>query len=211
MSLLRLLPLLTLLALSAAAADDPGPKTVLKSFYQAMEAGDAPAVRALFHTTTDAEKELADADAAQLAAARSLGEAAKNKFAATGDALSKGMPLHDEIAKLDSAEVTIEGNTATLKLPGQPRPLRLIKSENRWKISIADYAGATPANIADQTAVLKDLAAVYTQTAADINADKFPSAQDAQRSLQQKLQAVVANTLHKHPPTTAKTTTQPKQ
>lgn len=199
-----LAPLLLLGPLCPAEEDAAGPKTAMKSFYQAMEAGDARAVRALFFTADDAEKDLADADAAQLTAARALGEAVKKKFAATGDALSKGLPLHDQIAKLDSAEVFVEGDNATIKLPGQAKPLRLVKSGGAWKISIADYAGATPANIAVQTAVLKDLAEVYSTIATEISADKYPTAQDAQRALQQKLQAVMANTLHKHPPTTTK-------
>jgi hypothetical protein len=190
----------------AADAHPSDPKAAMKAFYQAMEAGDAAAVRAAFFTTSDAEKKLAEADAAQLIAARALGEAAKNKFAATGDALSKGLPVRDQVSKLESAEVKFDGDNATLKLTGQSRPLKLIKSNNKWLISIADYAGATPANIAAQTAVLKDLAEAYSSIAADISADKFPSAQDAQKALQQKLQAVVANALHKHPPTSGATT-----
>jgi hypothetical protein len=210
--LVAILVVLSAVTLAASAADvDPaGPKAALKQFYEAMEAGDAKAVRAVFHTTTDDERTLADAFAAQLTAARALGEAAKAKFAATGDALSRGLPLRDEIAKLDPAAVTIEGDNATVKLPGQAKPLRLVKGgEGRWRISIADYAGVTPENLAAQTAVLRDMATVFNTVAADIAADKFPSATEAQRALQQKLQAVLFNTLTKHPPTTAKATTRP--
>ena len=205
-----LLAALLLAAWASAADTDPnGPKAAMKNFYQAMESGDAASVRALFHTANDAEKALADADAAQLTAARALGEAIKNKFAATGDALSKGLPLRDEIARLYTAQVAVEGDTATLTLAGQAKPLRLIKSDGHWRLSIADYAGVTLATIGEQTAVLKDLASVYASVAADISANKFPSAQDAQRTLQQKLQAVVTNTLRKHPPTT-QAATRPK-
>ena len=205
-----LLVLTTAAPLFAADADISAPKTALKNFYQALEAGDAVAVRSLFHTTNDAEKALADADAAQLTAARALGEAAKAKYAATGDALSKGMPAREQIAKLDHAEITINGDIAEIKLPGQTKPLRMIKSNDDWKVSIADYAGATPANIATQTQVLKELAAAYSQVAADINADKFPSGQDAQRALQQKLQTIIASGLQKTGPTTSKAATKPK-
>ena len=193
--------------LLAADGDASGPKAAMKSFYQAMEAGDAAAVRQLFHAAGDAEKDLADACAAELTAARALGEAARNKFAATGDALSKGMPLRDEIAKLDGAQVAIDGDTAILKLPGQSKPLRLLKVDGRWKLSIADYAGVSADKIAGESAVHKDLAAVYNSVAADITADKFPTAQDAQRALQQKLQGVLFNTLKKHPPATSRATT----
>src|SRR5690349_20935678 len=85
-----------------AVGDSSTPKGALRGFYEAMEAGDAAAVRACFYTATDAEKQLADAYAAQLTAAKALGDAARTKFAAAGDALSKGLPARDEIARLES-------------------------------------------------------------------------------------------------------------
>jgi len=194
----------------AADIDPTSPRGAMKSFYDAMEAGDATAVRALVYAANDAEKSLADAYTAQLTAAKALGEAAKNKYGATGDALSKGMPVRDEIARLNTAEVTIDGDNASLKFPGQPKPLHMMKSEGRWRLSIADFAVATPENIAGQTAVIKEMAGVFTSVAADITADKFPTAPDAQRALQQKLGGVLFNTLQKHPPTTAPATTQQK-
>lgn len=192
-------------ATRAADIDPASPKGAMKSFYDAMEAGDANAVRALFFAANDAEKSLADAYTAQLTAAKTLGEAAKNKYGATGDALSKGMPVRDEIARLNTAEVTIDGDNAALKFPGQAKPLHMVRSEGRWRISVADFAGATPDNIAGQTAVINEMAGVFASVAADITADKFPTAPDAQRALQQKLGGVLFNTLQKHPPTTAAT------
>jgi hypothetical protein len=206
-----LLAVLLTVALRSSAAGpaevDPGtPKGTMKAFYEAMEAGDAAAVRASFHTASDAEKELADAYAAQLVAARALGEATKAKFATAGDALSKGLPLRDEIARLDSAEVVVDGDKATLKIAGQPRPLRLFKVDGRWRLSLADYAGD---DLTGQAAALRDMAAVFQAIATDIQADKFATPADAQRALQQKLQAVLFNTLQRHPPTTARAMTRP--
>jgi hypothetical protein len=206
---------LTLLATAmtgarAADIDPAGPKGAMKSFYEAMEASDAAAVRASFHAANEDEKQLADAYAGLLTAAKALGDAAKAKFAASGDALSKGMPVKDEIAKLKAAEETITGNTATLKVNPKGKPFRLVKSEGRWRLSVSDYAGATPENIQGQITVLRDMAATFTAITADITGDKFPTANDAQRALQQKLQAVVYNTLKKSPPTSAPTATKPK-
>jgi len=191
----------------AIAADAPteatGPKAAMKSFYQALEAGDVPALRASFATTSDAERQLADAFVDEVTAAKALGEAAKAKFSATGDALTRGIPAHDQIAALDKADVAIDGDAATLKLPGQVKPIRLVKSDGRWRIAIDDFAGVTPEKIPVQTGVLKDMAGAFNSVAADINADKFPSAQDAQRALQQKLQVILFDALKKNPPTTA--------
>jgi hypothetical protein len=190
---------------AAAAEIDPNsPRGAMKAFYQAMEAGDPTAVRAALYAADAQEKQLADAYAAQLTAAKALGDAAKNKFGAAGDALGKGLPLKDEIAKLADAAETVTGETATLKLAGQPKPLRFIKADGRWRLFISDYAGASGDDLAPQVAVLNDMAAVFNAAATDISADKYPSAQEAQRALQQKLQAVLFNSLRKHPPTTAK-------
>src|SRR5215213_617304 len=85
--------LIILVAQTALAESDPStPKGALKAFYEALEAGDAAAVRASFQASSDAEKQLADAYAAQLTAAKALGDAARAKFAAAGDTLSRGLP-----------------------------------------------------------------------------------------------------------------------
>lgn len=202
--------LLVLVAVVAAAADiDPSsPRSALKSLYEALEASDATAVRNLFYATSEPERELADAFAAQIAAARNLGEAAAKKYGATGDALSKGMPAKDLIAQLPSAHVATDGDAATVKIPSQQNPLRLKRIDGNWKILVSDYAGE---NITGQTAVMKDMTAVFNTIATDINADKLPTPADAQKALQLKLQAVLYNTLTKHAPpaTTRSATTKP--
>src|SRR5688572_23160211 len=119
---------------SSGQTNPDTPKAALKAFYEAMEAGDATGVRASFHATNDAEKRLADAYAAQLTAAKALGDAARAKFAAAGDVLSKGLPVRDELARLDAAEVKVDGPRATVRLPGQARPLTLVEADGRWRI-----------------------------------------------------------------------------
>jgi hypothetical protein len=200
--------LVFLLAGPVLAETDPStPKGALRGFYEALEAGDAAAVRASFYAATDAEKQLADAYAAQLTAAKALGDAAKAKFASAGDALSKGLPMRDEIARLDSATVKVDGTRATVRLAGQPRPLTMIQSEGRWRLAVADYAGATaPESLANQTAVLNDMAGVFQSVADDISTEKFATAIEAQRALQKKLQGILFTALQKDPPTTGATT-----
>jgi hypothetical protein len=195
--------LIVLAGVARAADEDPGagPKAAMKALFEGIEAADAAAVRTQFNAATADEKALADAYADQITAAKALGEAAKTKFGATGDPLTKGMPMKDAIAQLEKADVSVTGNQATVKLPGQPRSVRLTKVEGKWRVDLADYAGATPENIAGQTAVLKDMAQALRSIATDIAADKFISPADAQRALNQKLQGVLFNTLQKHPPT----------
>jgi hypothetical protein len=206
-SILAILSIFLAAPALAADVDPAGPKAALKSLYEALEASDAPAVRNLLLATTDAEKELADAFAAQLSAAKALGDAVSKKYGATGDALSKGIPVKDQIAQLANAQVTSDGDTAAIKLPAQPNPLRLRKVNGTWKILVSDYAGD---DLPGQAAVMKDMTAVFNTVAADVNADKLPTPQDAQRALQHKLQAVLFNTLTKHaPPPATRPTTKP--
>ena len=200
-----ILALLVIASVAPAVRAQGDPKAALKALYEALEAADAPAVRNLFHAATPAERDLADAFAAQLTAARALGEAASKKYGATGDALSRGMPVKEQLAQLRSAQVTTEGDSAAVKLAGQEKPLRLTRVDGAWRINIGDYAGD---DLPGQTAVMRDMTAVFNAVAADINADKLPTPQDAQRALQQKLQAVLFNTLTKHsPPATRRSAT----
>jgi hypothetical protein len=203
---------IVLSAQAAPAASDPStPKGALRVFYEALEAGDAAAVRASLHATSDAERQLADAYAAQLTAAKALGDAARAKFAAAGDTLSRGLPARDEIAAVDAAQVKIEGTRATVRLPGRAKPLTMTQADGRWRLSVADYAGAaTPDALASQAAVLNDMAGVFESVAADIAGDKFATAPDAQRALQKKLQGILFTSMQKNPPpTTGPSATQP--
>lgn len=195
---------------AAPAASDPStPKGALRAFYEALEAGDAAAVRASFYASSDAERQLADAYAAQLTAAKALGDAARAKFAAAGDTLSRGLPARDEIARLDTAQVKVDGARATVRLPGQAKALSMTQSDGRWRLAVADYAGAaTPDALAGQTAVLNDMAGVFQSVAADIAADKFATAPEAQRALQKKLQGILFTAMQKNPPATAPSATQ---
>ncbi len=206
--ILVLIPLTTAARADEAKPDVSGPRAAIKALFEAIEAADSAAVRAQFQATTPQEIALADAYAEQIAAAKAFGDIAKTKYGVNGDSLTKGTPMRDSIAKLEQAEILVTGDQATVKMPGQARSLRLAKVDGRWRVVLSDYAGATPENIASQTAVLKEMGEVFRSVAADISADKFASTPDAQRALQQKLQAVIFNSLQKNPPTSRPATTQ---
>jgi len=208
MSFARLsaVPLVLALASLATAATAPAPpdattpKGAMKSFYRALEIGDALAVRSLLSASNDREKQFADAFADFLVAARNLGLSVKGKFAASGDALSRGLPAREEMAAVGSAEIHTDGDAATVKLSGQAKPLKLTKSGGTWRLDVASYAGVAPDAMPAQTATFKEMAGAFNTVAHDIDGDKFASAQDAQRALQQKLGAILFNTLQKNPP-----------
>lgn len=209
--LIRLIAILAVLLVGNARADiDPGsPQGGLKVFYEALAANDVAALRGSLDARNESEKQLADAFAAQIAAAKALGEALKTKFNNGGDALTKGMPVRDELAKLESAQVKLEGDAATIQLDANAKPLRMVRSEGRWRVSILDYAGATPQSATVQAAVQRDMATAFNALAAEVLADKYATPPDAQRALQQKMQSVLFNTLKKHPPATTRATTRP--
>ena len=197
---------------SEAQSDPATPKGALRAFYEALEAGDAAGVRAGLHAGTESERRLADAYAAQLTAARALGDAARAKFSAAGDALSKGLPVSEELARVEAADVQVEGTRATVRVTGQTRPVAMVQEAGRWRLSVADYAaggGNAAESLVQQAAVLSDMAGVFQATAADITADKFATAADAQRALQKKLQGILFTALQKNPPTTAPASTLP--
>lgn len=189
----------------SGARPEDSPRDALKSLYLAIEAGNTADVRKLLAASNEADERLVDAFARQIVAARNFAEAMKLKFGETPgdiDALTRGISAREMIARLADAKQTVEGDRATLTVPGQKRPLNLVKSSGRWQIIVQDFAGATPQDAALQAQVLLELAEVFQSVAADVNSEKLGNAQEAQKVLAQKLQLVIVNTLSKQPPAT---------
>lgn len=209
MPMMRLALVLIFLCPTFGMADfDAGsPQAALKTFFEALAANDVEKIKDAFHAGNEQERQLANAFAAQIASAKKLGEALKSKFNSGGDALTRGMPVREQLARLETAQVKIEGESATIQLAQSARPLHLSRVEGRWRISVSDFAGVTPQTAASHIAVQRDLAAAFDAFTADVLADKFATPQDAQRALQQKMQAVLFDTLKKNPPATTRAST----
>jgi hypothetical protein len=171
----------------------------------AAESADGSALRDSFFAATDTQRDLITAYSELIVATRHLRDAARDKFAPDNaggnapapnpamirDGTTPGSPAPADQQQLDSAQVQIDGDTATVQLPDRTQPIKLRRSDNLWRIDLADYASVQPAQLAEQTQVNHDLAAAFDEETDEINAGKYASAQEAESAIQQKIHAVI--------------------
>lgn len=186
--------LLALLFASSVLAADPdlsSPKAAAKSLYQAMQAQDESAILKIFYAPDEQDRELAKAYGNLIVAGKKLADAAKEKFGASGEAIGAGAVGAEELSRVDSADVKINGDTATIQFAGMARPVTLHRTGNDWQVVLSDFAGTGPGGISRQITFLKKVGETLSDTATEINADKFPTAQAAESVLQGKLSRIM--------------------
>ncbi|MEO6436781.1 MAG: hypothetical protein ABIP55_13615 [Tepidisphaeraceae bacterium] len=198
----------------SAIAVEPGkpdwssPKAAAKSLFVAISEGNRDAVRAGFYAGDDAQRLLADAMVDLIINGKKLGDAARVKFGASADPIARGMLDPADLGKLDAATVKETGDAATLDVPGQTRPMSFRKQDGNWRLVVTDFAGAAPANIANQTKLVRLMAAAIDEAATDVAAGKFKTVEAATTAIQQRLHAAM---LASYRPATTRATTQGRE
>lgn len=198
--------LLFALTAPAAAVDLSTPKDAAKSLFHAVASGDRDAIREALHASDDQQKALADAMAELIVNGKRLGDVAHEKFGAEGDALGRGMLDPSALSRLDSATVNETGDSATIEVKGQNRPMSFRRSDGRWRLVITNFAGAAPENIEKQTRLVRLMAGAMDESATDIAAGKYKTATDATVAIQKRLHEVM---LKFYRPSTTRAATQP--
>ena len=201
------------------APDLSSPKASAKSLYEAVDRADGQAIRAIFFTETDAQRQLADAYADMILATKRLADVAKSKYAgaaaAAADALTLGAMPAEDIKRIDAADVKHDApDRATLTLPLATRPMTFRKTERGWQLVISDFAGGAADRIDGQIEMTRQITAAVTDIADGIATDKYPTPHDAEQAIQQRMNEVMTRAVRKHLPTTGATgaaggTTQP--
>jgi hypothetical protein len=175
---------------AATQPDLSTPRAALRSLYDALVAQDGEAVYQTFYAADAQERDLARAFADVIIAARKLGEAAKDKYGAAGDPLGSGMMSREEFERLAQAEVQEKGETATLIPAGQSRPVHFHRTGQRWQIVVRDFANAE-SDLPRQVALLKKVAAVFTEVAVEISAGKYQTSPEAEAVIKTRLAGVM--------------------
>ena len=189
-----------------AQVDTSSPKATVKSLYAAVERGDQAAITQLFVVENDSQGELAKAYANLILAGKRLGDAAKQKFpSATNNALLQATISLEDAAKVDKAQVSVDGDNATLKTSGG-NPFSLRRVNGAWRVAIGSSDASRPDNRAGQLVLLMDLTSAMKQSADEIAADKYATIQDAESTLQQRLGAVSAKAMQTDAPASQPTT-----
>jgi hypothetical protein len=170
---------------TAPATAPLSPKAVAIAFAAAVDKGDAPTARSLLLPDTDQDDSggvrarWVDATVALVTALHKLDAGAVARFGEPGKSVSQDqLHLGSSLKSIEQAQERIDpdGDSATLTLPGQPRPLlQLRKVDGQWRL----LAGPRAADAADQLALYARLLQAVTRTTDEIAAGLHPSAESA--------------------------------
>jgi hypothetical protein len=178
------------LAARAADVDLSTPKAAAKTFGQGLSDGDAETVKAAAIANEDQVKAL-EALVRAVSNFKKVEEAAVAKFGDAGKSIANpgSMSIGDELAKIDTAEEKIDGDSATLTPAESTQPLQLRKIDGQWKVDFAAMPGSEQA--AEALPMINAMADAATELADEISADKYKTAEEAKTALKQKLLAAM--------------------
>ena len=177
---------------TAPAADASTPRGALRVFSTAMRDGDAAAIKQMFIATTPSEQKMV-ACVAELASAFALlhqsavkayGEEEARQFTQDSDVAAA-----EALARIDSADVVVNGDSATVTYKDQAQlPFLLKKVAGQWKFPTSNLGRPTdPTDLDHQLAELSLQADIVREIAAEIQAGKFATAQKAAQSWHTRL------------------------
>ena len=163
----------------------------------------------MLYVDNDPQQDLATAYGKIIVAGKRLGDVAKQKWPGTQNQLAAGTISPEDIAKIDSAMISITGDRAVMRIAGRPEQINLRRVDGNWRVAVGEGAGAAdnlPAHRADRLALLQNLYDAMMQSADEINADKYPTLPEAEAAVKQRMGAVVAKALQADMPTSKPTT-----
>jgi hypothetical protein len=161
-----------------AAAPLPSPKAVALAFVLSLDKGDATVAKALL-PPGGGRGRWVDAAIGLSAALKRLDAAAVARFGEAGRAVSRDqLNLAISAKAVEQAVEKIEGDSATLTLPGSPRPLRLKKVGGLWQLEV----GPTEEEAAEQVALCERLAGAADATAGEVAAGRYADPAAAARA-----------------------------
>ena len=192
----------------AAPADFSTPKAAAATLFTAVSHGDRDVIAAALYAADAPQRALADAMADLIVSGKHLGDAAHQRFGDAGDAIGRGMLDPADLQRLDAATVKESGDTATLEVPGQSRPMPFRRQDGKWRLVVTNFGGATPDNIERQTHLVKMMAEAMEESSREIAANKYPKPDAAVDAITKRLHEVM---LTFNRPATTRTTapTQP--
>jgi hypothetical protein len=181
-------------AIPAFAADDPQlatPKMAAFAFVRAMEQNDMAQFRAVTIGSEDDYK-LFEPLLGMVGSAKDLEHAAREKFGKAGRAIVRESPAVELEVHIQESDIKVTNDTAILRHHGQEDadPLHLRHTSTGWKVDLT----AIP-NRAQMAAAAEGMARMrkaLTTSAADIRAGKFPTAEEAEKSVLKRMKDAAA-------------------
>lgn len=199
-----------------ANAEEPALRDAIKALAKAMEQGDRDTICKSMFAATPTEKKMLEAMANMAAQLAELNKAAIKAF---GEEEAKSLTgdVGMEMGRIDDAQITIEGDTATVRYavpstnssgtpadPAAPQepdadappanpPLTLKRIEGHWRVPISELSKDTSEGEIDQR--LSDLEAqskIITELTGEIVKGKYRNADKAAEAWQGKMMQALA-------------------
>ena len=178
---------------SGASAQQSGrpelatPKLGALTFVRAMELNDTTTFHAVTIGGAD-EYKLFEPLLKMVASAKDLEKAAREKWGKAGRVVVRNSPAVGMEVQIQESDVTVEGDTAVVKRKGDedPDPLTLRKTNVGWKVDLTAIKNRK--TMADAAPGMQRMEKVFTDSAADIRAGKFHSAEEAEKVILKRMQ-----------------------
>jgi len=184
--------------------EEPALRDALKALAKALQEGDRDGLRRAMFAANPTEQKMLDAMAGMAAQIAELHKASAKAF---GDDEAKVLTgdMAMEIGRIDEAEVSIDGDTATVRYapraaatgastdgeadaPPGPPPMVLKKVDGRWRVPVAELSkDTTPAEIEQRLTDLEAQTKIIGELSAEISQGKYKSAEKAAEAWQGKM------------------------
>ena len=179
-----------------ADVDTSSPKGTLKVLATALRDGDAARIRQVMDAASPAETRMVAAMAEMAKAMADLQKAAVKAFGAEGAKELVGdtnATDADGRARIDAAEVRVQGDTATVIVAdGEDAPVVLRRVNGQWKVPMAELSkNADPTVLDERLAELDEQRKLVVQLTKEIGEGQFNSPAQAKDAWQSRaMQAV---------------------
>ena len=174
------------------------PKEALKRMMLAGLTTDPKVVRPLFWTANELESESADVWVASTTGQDRLREAVRARFGDDGvkeltsiNSPARPKPAEAEAAveaRLKDVQVKVDGDTATVTHPSQPKPIELRRTDAGWKaVFTSVYGRSDPKALQRYITLNRRWGPAYHATAEEVEKGKYPSVAEIKLALDDRL------------------------
>ena len=181
--------------LGAASATVATPKVAALAFVRAMETADMTAFRAATIGEEDDYK-LFEPLVGMVGAAKQLEKAAREKFGKSGSVVVRDSPAVELEVHIQESDVKVTGDTAVMTHQGEEGadPLTLRHTSEGWKVDLTAIPNRK--QMANSAAAMGRMRQAFVQSAADIRAGRFKTAEDAEQAVLKRIKDAAVEPSH---------------
>ncbi len=189
-------------AVAPVKADQSTPRGALKLYAMAIKNADPKQLKEVLYTASPTEEQLVAVMQRTAIAAGQLRKVIEAKFGAeAAGKLSMQQPSDEDIAKVDKAVETVDGDNATVTMtdaPGQSVDMKLIKSNGAWKVAVAPMLPPVGEDAAKEAVRgMSNYAEALEATAKDTEAGTFANIKEVNGAIDaRKLAGTLPPTTH---------------